>query len=162
MKRVIGIIVLLAILIFVFSTILFPYVSNFVGWNGYKMWEDRIRTDKIEESKKRKVFVKELNYRIIGSTNLKGFYFKPYLEKGFKVSNKSFNDTRIIKNTNNPYNICYERGLKDSIAIYFKKADEKKLDSFDGVWGYSRTPHLKDTLSLEIVSKKYHGIIKIW
>jgi len=163
MKKIVIVIILLSgIIILISKTIFFPYISNFVGWYGYKVWENRSKTTSIEKSKQRKVFVKELNYEIIYSGNKK-FYFKPYLERGFKVSNKSIEDTRIITDTKYPYNISFDRNLEQSIAIYYKKEDEKKLDSFDGYWGYLKQPYFKDTLHLKIDGLKNHsGIIKIW
>lgn len=163
MKKPVTIILALIIIILMYYMILKPYISNYVGWYGYKVWENRIKTEKIEESKQRKVFVKELNYKIEYSGNMQRFYFIPYLEKGFKVSNKSIKDTRIIAKTKYPYNICFERNLKDSIAIYYKKEDEKKLDSFDGYWGYLKRPYLKDTLYLQMDGEDNNtGTIKIW
>lgn len=163
MKKSIGIIFLLIIVIVILVTQLFPHISNFVGWYGYKVWKNRSKTESIEESKNRKVFVRELNYKVTYSGNLNGFHFKPYLEKGFRVSNKSMKDTHIINNTNFPYNISFERNKKDSIAIYYRKEDEKKLDSFDGYWGYLKKNYLKDTLYLKIDGENnHHGVIKIW
>ncbi|KFF25294.1 hypothetical protein [Chryseobacterium vrystaatense] len=163
MKKSIVTIFFLLVVIFVLSMMVFPYISNFVGWNGYQVWKNRSKTESIKESKRRKVFVRELNYKIIDSGDSKGFYFKPYLERGYKVSNKSINDTRIIKDTRYPYNISFDRNLKNGIAIYYKKEDEKKLDSFDGYWGYLKQPYIKDTLHLKIDGENnYHGIIKIW
>ncbi|SDM14706.1 hypothetical protein [Chryseobacterium taihuense] len=125
MKKVIVIILLLGIIILIFKTIFFPYISNFVGWYGYRVWENRSGSSSINESKQRKVFVKELNYEIIYSGDKKAFHFKPFLERGFKVSNKSIEDTRIITDTKYPYNISFDRNLEQSIAIYYKKEDEK-------------------------------------
>lgn len=162
MKKIILIIIIFTILIIIFKTVIFPSISNYVGWYGYKVWENRSKTTSIEESKQRKTFVKQLNFQIIYSGDKK-FYFKPYLERGFKVSTKSMKDTRIITDTKYPYNISFDRNLEQSIAIYYKKEDEKKLDSFDGYWGYLKHPYLKDTLYLKIDGENNHsGIIKIW
>lgn len=163
MKKAATIILALIIIILMYHMILKPYISNYVGWYGYKVWENRSGTETIKESKERKVFVKELQYHIEYSGDLKKLHFIPYVEKGFKVSNKSIKDTRILTKTRYPYNICFERNLKDSIAIYYKKQDEKKLDSFDGYWGYLKEPYLKDTVYLQIDGVNNNkGIIKIW
>ncbi|SMP21092.1 hypothetical protein [Chryseobacterium profundimaris] len=163
MKKPGSIILVLITLILIYYIILKPYISNYVGWYGYKVWENRSKTETIKESKERKVFVKELQYQIEYSGDIKNFHFIPYIEKGFKISDKSIKDTRIITGTNFPYNICFERNLKDSIAIYYKKQDEKKLDSFDGYWGYLKSPYLKDSLYLQIDGESNNeGVIKIW
>lgn len=155
-----GIFVAIFIAVIVYFT--FGYFSSFVGWYGYEKWKYRIKTDKINNSKERKVFIKELNYRIIDSNNLKGFYFKPYIERAFRYGYHSKNEIRIDEFTKFPYNLCYEYGLKDSVAIYIKEEDKKKLDSIDEVWGYLSTPYLKDTINFEINSKNHSGIIKVW
>lgn len=163
MKKSLIPILLLGILILLFVTVIFPRISNFVGWYGYKVWENRSKTTSIKESQERKVFVRELHYEIIYSGDKKAFHFKPYLERGFKVSNQSIKDTRIITDTKFPYNISFERNLKDKIAVHYEKEDEKKLDSFDGYWGYLKQPHVKDTLHLKIEGENNHnGVIKIW
>lgn len=163
---------IMILLSIIFLGIIFYYffgvVSSSIGWYGYGKWKYRVGTTSILESKKRNVFVKELNYKIIDSSNLKNFYFKPYIEKGFKYGFNSSKETRIINSSTYPYNISYERNLNDSIAIYYKKGDEKKLDSLNGVWGYLKQPYIKDTLTLElngandIKGKPKKGIIKIW
>lgn len=140
-----------------------PYISSSVGWYGYGKWKYRGRTSSIKDSKSRKVFVKELNYKIIDSANFKNFQFKPYLERGFSYGKHSMEDTRIWSNSNFSYNISYERNLKDSIVLYFIQESIEKLDSSDVVWGYSKTPYLKDTLTLTIEGANNHyGSIKIW
>jgi len=163
MKKGIVIILLLGIFIIIFFKGIFPNISNFVGWNGYKMWENRSKTNTIVDSKKRKVFVKELNYKILDSTNLGEFHFKPYLERGYRVGRYSYHETKIITNTDYPYNICFERNLKNSIAVYYSDNSKKKLDSFDGYWGYLKNPYIKDTLYLILDGEKIdQKRIKIW
>jgi hypothetical protein len=150
-----------SVLLFVY--IFLPYASSYIGWYGYSKWKYRHRTDSIQTSKNRNVFVKQLNYEIVGSAGYKNFRFTPYLEKGFKYSKHSSEDTRIIHNSSYPYNICYERNLNDSIVLRFNEDSVKKLDSSDVVWGYSKTPYLKDTLMLIIEGQQKHtGLIKIW
>lgn len=150
---------LLLLLIFILNI---EKINNAIGWYGYGYWKYRISTSIVQESKKRGVFVKNLNYKIIDSTNLKDFYFSPYIEKGFKVGKNNENETHILTNSNFPYNLCYERGLKDSVAIYILEDDINKIDSTNEVWGYLKQPFLKDTIRLRINSKNHKGIIKIW
>lgn len=152
--------------IVLFSVLLycaFGIFSSSVGWYGYQKWKYRVGTNTISESKHRKVFVKELNYKIVDSANLKGFDFKPYVEKGFKYGYHSMEDTRIDKFSHYPYNLSYERNVKDSIVLNIFPEDKEKLDSSDVVWGYLTQPCLKDTIRIEIECMgKQKGIIKIW
>ncbi|MGN7757505.1 hypothetical protein ACTJIV_08500 [Chryseobacterium sp. 22532] len=151
----------ISILFFVY--IFLPFASNYIGWYGYSKWKYRHGTDNIQMSKNRNIFIKQLNYKIIDSAGFKNFRFTPYLEKGFKYGKHFSEDTRIIQNSSYPYNICYERNLKDSIVLRFTEDSVKKLDSSDVVWGYSKTPYLKDTLMLIIEGPREHaGLIKIW
>ncbi|WP_336733130.1 hypothetical protein [Chryseobacterium sp. VD8] len=162
MKRVIFIFTGVIILC-VFFYYAFGIFSSFVGWYGYQKWKYRIGTDLIRESKQRKVFVKDLNYKIVDSANLKGFYFKPYIEKVFRYGYHSMEDTRIDTYTKYPYNLSYERNKKDSVVLNIFPEDKEKLDSSDAVWGYLKQPYLKDTIRIEIEgAAKQKGIIKVW
>jgi len=163
MKKSFKLIIIFTIIILFVMLVFFPHVSNFIGWYGYRKWQYRQGTDNIAESKKRNVFVRELNYKIVDSAGFKNIHFIPYLEKGFKYGKHSSEDTRIMSHTDFPYNISYERNLKDSLVLYFIENDLKKLDSSDAVWGYSKTPYLKDTLTLKIEgTNQGYGLIQIW
>lgn len=154
----IGIIISSAILYYAYGVF-----SSSVGWYGYQKWKYRGGTTTIKESKQRKVFMKELNYKIVDSANLKGFYFKPYIEKGFRYGYHSMEDTRIDSFSQYPYNLSYERNIKDSIVLNIFPEDKKKIDSSDVVWGYLKQPYLKDTIRIKIEGAgKQKGIIKIW
>ena len=97
------------------------------------------------------------------SANLKGFYFKPYIEKVFRYGYHSMEDTRIDTYTKYPYNLSYERNKKDSVILNIFPEDKEKLDSSDAVWGYLKQPYLKDTIRIEIEgAAKQKGIIKVW
>jgi hypothetical protein len=158
---------LLIFISIIISTVILYYAygifSSFVGWYGYQKWKYRSGTTTIKEAKQRKVFIKELNYKIIDSANLKGFYFKPYIERGFRYGYHSMEDTRIDTYTKYPYNLSYERNKRDSIVLNIFLEDKEKLDSSDVFWGYLRQPYLRDTISIEIQGMgKQKGIIKIW
>ena len=153
-----GIIVLIIFLYYAFGIF-----SSSIGWYGYQKWRYRGGTTTIKESKQRKVFVKELEYKIIDSANLKGFYFKPYIEKGFRYGFHSMEETRIDNHSTYSYNLSYERNKKDSIVLNIFPEDKKKLDSSDVVWGYLRQPYLQDTIRIKIDGVgNQKGIIKIW
>ncbi|RLJ31866.1 hypothetical protein CLU97_1307 [Chryseobacterium sp. 7] len=154
----IGIVILCTILYYAFGVF-----SSSVGWYGYQKWKYRGGTTTIKEAKQRKVFVKELEYKIIDSANLKGFHFKPYIEKGFRYGYHSMEETRIDNYSKYPYNLSYERNKKDSISLDIFLEDKKKLDSADVVWGYLKQPYLKDTIRIKIEGAgNQKGIIKIW
>jgi len=159
-----GVYILTGIIILgIFLYYSFGVFSSSVGWYGYQKWKYRVGTNAISESKQRKVFVKELNYKIVDSANLKGFYFKPYIEKGFRYGYHSMEQTRVDTYTKYLYNLSYERNQKDSIVLNIFPEDKVKLDSSDVVWGYLKQPFLKDTIRIEIEGRgKQKGIIKIW
>ncbi|WP_343659406.1 hypothetical protein [Chryseobacterium sp.] len=159
-----GIIIFIIIILF---SMLFYYAfgvfSSSVGWYGYQKWKYRVHTSNIEKSKQRKVFVRELKYKIVDSANLKGFYFKPYIEKGFRYGHHSMEETRIDTYTKYPYNLNYERNKNDSISLDIFPEDKKKLDSSDVVWGYLKQSYLQDTIRIKINGVgNEKGIIKIW
>nr|WP_315029310.1 hypothetical protein [uncultured Chryseobacterium sp.] len=162
MKRGIKLVIsTVAICIFFYYAL--GYFSSFVGWYGYQKWKYRRRTDSIETSKERKIFVKELQYKIVDSTNLKGFYFKPYIEKGFRYGYHSMEETKIDRFTQYPYNLSYERNKRDLITLDIYEEDKEKLDSSDIVWGYLKTPYLRDTIRIKIEGPgRQKGTIKIW
>ncbi len=141
----------------------FGIFSSSVGWYGYQKWKYRGGTTTIIESKQRKVFVKKLEYKIVDSANLKGFYFKPYIEKGFRYGYHSMEETRIDQYTKYPYNLSYERSKNNSISLDIFPEDMKKIDSCEVVWGYLKQPYLQDTIRFKINGAgNEKGIIKVW
>ena len=71
------------------------YLSPFVGWYGYKKWRYQTNTISIDESKSRKVFVKELNFGISGFGDTVD-NFHAYIEKGFRYGYHSSEVTRLL------------------------------------------------------------------
>lgn len=138
------------------------YISSFVGWYGYKKWRYRVSTSDIENSKKRGVFVKELNYQIdsfSGTIN----NFKPYIEKGFKFGLHSSDETVPLKNTDFPYQLGFNNRPSNEIFISIRKDQLIKFDSANACWGYLKQPQLKDTIILIIDGENIHsGIVKVW
>lgn len=158
--------IIFAVIIVGIGYFIFMGISNYVGWYGYEKWKYRVGTDSIENSKKRNVFVKELNYKIIDGKNLNDFKFTPYIERAFRYGKHSSRETVIDKYTKFPYNLSYERNKNDSIALDI--INKEKLDSSNVVWGYLKNPSLKDTIIIKIEGAKdknneeKSGIIKIW
>lgn len=156
---------------FLFLTILigislFFLANSYFGWYGYQKWKNRIGTISINESKKRGVFEKELNYEIIDSQNLHNFKFKPYFEKGFKVGMYTSEETNPVKYSKYPFNLSFDRNKNDS--IYLNILNKDRSDSSDVVWTYFKNPKLKDTIIIKIDAPKnkkgkhISGTIKVW
>lgn len=59
--------------------------------------------------KKQEGFCETLQYEIIDAENLYDFTFTPYLEKGFKVGLHTSEETNIIKKSEFPFNLSYDR-----------------------------------------------------
>lgn len=156
---------------FLFLTILigislFFLANSYGSWYGYQKWKNRIGTSSINESKKRGVFEKELNYKIIDSQNLHNFKFRPYFEKGFKVGIHTSEVTNPVTYSKYPFNLSFERNKNDS--IYLNILNKEKADSSDVVWTYFKNPKLKDTIIIKIDAsknkkgKEISGTIKVW
>lgn len=161
MKKVL-IIFFSVILILVVGYFALGYVSSFVGWYGYKKWQFRVATSNMEESKKRGVFIKELQFQV-DSFSGKILDFKPYIEKGFKYGLHSSEETVPLFNSNYPYQLSINFHPSERIGILIKEGELKKFDSSSSTRGYLKYPDLKDTIIMEIIGKNIHsGIIKIW
>lgn len=162
LKSILIFLFLIGIGLFFFFTI----INNYFGWYGYKKWENRNGTNSIAESKKRGIFLKELNYKIVESQNLHDFEFKPYFEKGFKYGVHSSEETNPVKFSKYPINLSFERNKNDSIALNI--INKEKADSSDIVWTFFEKPKLKDTIFIQIDGSKnkngkmISGKIKIW
>ena len=165
----------LIILIGFLIYLIFPAINNYFGWYGYKYWTFRVHSQNISESKQRKIFVKELKYKFVDSIQMNGFYFKPFIEKGFKFGKHSMQETYPIKNSKYPYNLNFEWGknpysikdknkMNESISVFIKKEDLEKIDSSDAVWGYLEQPKLRDTITIEYSNYDFSktGTIKVW
>ncbi len=81
------------------------FASSYIGWYGYKKWKYRVGTSSIEESRKRGVFEKELNFQVDSFAGSLGD-FKPYIERGFRYGNHSSKETVPIANSLYPYDRC--------------------------------------------------------
>ena len=136
-------------------------MSKGIGWYGYEQWKYRHGTTSIDEAKRRKVFSKELNFKV---ENYSGelYNFKPYVEKGFTFGHHSSEVTVPIK-TDFPYQLSFDYTNHQGFGIFIKEQELSKFDSAGAVWGYLRQPFLKDTVVLEIRGEGIHsGEIKVW
>ncbi|MEG0928959.1 hypothetical protein [Chryseobacterium sp.] len=154
---------------------LYVALNLYTGWYGYGYWKYRTGTTTIAESKKRNVFVKELHYKFVEPITIKDFYFKPYIERGYKFGMNNENETHTIKNSKCPYNLSFEwknnpsvmkdkTKINNSISVFINKDDLNKIDSSDANWGYLGNPYLKDTIRVEYSDYNGNktGIIKVW
>lgn len=142
-------------------TILLGYLSSIVGWYGYKKWEYRVSSLNVEESKKRNVFVRKLNYKIL-TPEITIPDFNPFIEKGFKYGKHSSSQTVLIENSDYPYQLSFNYRPTKELTILIKNSNLKKFDSSDGSWGYLKKSYLKDTIFLNIFSNKQTGTIAVW
>lgn len=113
-------------------------MNAYGGWYGYQKWKYRGGTSSISKSKRRGVFVKTLHYKIVEAENLHDFKFTPYFERGFKFGFHTSEETNIIKNSQFPFNLSYDRNKKDSVALNILNME--KADSSDVVWAYFKNP----------------------
>ncbi len=154
---------------------LYVALNLYFGWYGYGYWKNRLHSLDINESKKRNVFVRELNYKFVESAVIEDFYIRPYIEKGYKCGINDENETHIIKNSkypynlnlewkNNPYTMQDKTKMENSISVFISKDDLKKIDSSDAVWGYLSKPYLRDTIRIEYsdYNNNHKGTIKVW
>jgi hypothetical protein len=155
-------ILIIGILILVLGYFLLGYISSYIGWYGYKKWRYRVATASIEESKKRRVFIKELHYEVDSfQGTLKDF--RPYIEKGFKYGRHTSEETVPLKNTNYLYQLSFNFPPTGEISLHIKKDQLEKFDSSDLVRGYLKSPNLSDTIIVNINAENNKtGIIRIW
>jgi ABC-type multidrug transport system fused ATPase/permease subunit len=153
--KIIFIIFLLSILIF----IAVGYLSSYFGWYAYKKWEYRKHSASIQESMRRGVFLKELNYKI-DSFNGYQFRFEAFIERGFKWGRHSSDVTIPIEGSNYDYQFTYNYSPKQMIFITIEK-DE--MNKFDSAGGYLKQPKLSDTIILKVEGVGNEtGKIKVW
>ena len=139
------------------------YLSSYVGWYGYKKWKHRIGSTDISESKRRGVFVKELNFKVEGySGHLHGF--KPFIERGYKYGYHTSEETLPLTDTNYPYQLSFQYKRNQSFGLLILDDDLNNFDSSDAVWGYLRYPKLLDTITLQIGGEgiSHEARIKVW
>ncbi|MFN4027893.1 MAG: hypothetical protein ACK4IZ_10640 [Flavobacterium sp.] len=144
---------------------LYILANSYCGWYAYKKWVPRRSTyGNIEEAVERNVYVKKLNYK---STKLPKD-FNIYIEKGFHYGLHGANDTKLVQNSNYPYQISYVNRSKDDDMSYYI-VNQTDFDSLDLTTVYLKSADFKDTLILGIHEFNYEikkwdsiGIIKIW
>ena len=137
---------------------------NFLADAAYddQHWIYRKMSDSIEESVKRGVFVKELNYKIDSFAG-SSFKFEAFIEKAFTHGHKSVHETILIEATKFPYRLSFNSRPNNAIGIFIRPDQLEKFDSSNAVWGFLKYPKLPDTIILEIRGEGIKsGLIKVW
>lgn len=152
---------LIIFLIVLFITIFL--LNTYFGWYGYEQWKHRRDTyGNKRESIKRKVFIKNLNYK--STHSLVGF--NVYLERGYWFGFHDMNETRY-KSTMYPYQVSFNGIGKDKFLSIsnLNEFDSISNESFERPNIYLDKKILEDTVILKIMDYKTRdsiGFIKIW
>lgn len=154
------------IIVCVLSTLIglgITFSNSYFGWYGYEKYKyRRITFGNREESIKRKVFIRDLEF----NSNVDLDCFRIYIEKGFKYGYHGSTYTTLIEKSNYPYQISYK--FLDSIKlISYEVSNKSKYDSVDNTTIFLKKPELIDTLNLKVFkysSKKWDsiGFIRVW
>jgi len=74
------------------------------GWFSRKRWKGRRASISVEDSKNRKVFIRNLNFETDNSKYDENLSF--FLEKGYKWGYLSYNNTRVIDEDKKDERLC--------------------------------------------------------
>jgi len=162
MKQII-ILIAIGIVIAITGYIALGYLSSYIGWDGYRKWEHRVGTSRIEDAKKRGVFVKELKFTVENYAGSLGG-FRPYIERGFKYGRHTSEETVPLTGSDYPYKLSFNKDSISGIGFLIRDSSLWKFDSADACWGYLRTPELKDTILVDIAGEHIPrgGFIKVY
>lgn len=148
--------------LFVIGYYALGYLSSYVGWYGYEKWKHRVATSNIDDSKRRGVFERELQFQVDSFDGTLGD-FRPYIEKGFRYGRHTSEETIPITDSDYPYQLSFDYLRRAEFGVFIREDQLSKFDSANVVWGYLATPHLPDTVILTIVGENAHsGQIKVW
>ena len=155
-------IIAVIVLVLLLGLLTLSSINSYCGWYAYKKWKYRAATGDINDSKRRHVFVKELHFKV-DSFSGKIENFHAYIERGFHFSHISQDDTEPLNGSKYPFQLSYTFYNTSALGIMPRKSELKKFDSSDAIWGYLKSPILKDTVIVDLVGENIHaGIIKIW
>ena len=155
-------IVLICTLIFLFVVY---FSSSYFGWYGYEKWKYRRSTrGEVEESKKRNVYIKKLNYQVLPD-NL-NVNFTAFIEKGYFYGFHSMKETRIVSNKSSyPFQISFSQmDIKNDIYFSLNQEIIHKYDSIDRYCVYLEDMFIRDTIYIYVIKNNRDsiGIIKIF
>ncbi|WP_303850184.1 hypothetical protein [Apibacter mensalis] len=132
------------------------YLSSYIGWYGYEKWKYRRYTrGDIEESKMRKVFVKQVPYIVDPDTiKTEGMF---YIEKGYTYGKHSMDDTKVltIKDTKYPFQLMY----KDLSIIYLEKDNPNSKDSLNDFGLNLKDSIIRDTIYYRLLKRKGINVV---
>lgn len=134
------------------------YIANsYIGWYGYEKWKPRRNTyGNFEESKTRNVFVKKLPYDKLKQDSLP---FDIYIERGFKYGINNSAITRIIDDSNYPYQISHTQ--RDSLnLISYKISNIEEFDSIFNNFILLDSSILKKKIKIDV--QRFDTIIRKW
>ncbi len=138
------------------------FFSIYIGWYAREPWKYRMATKNIDDAKKRSVFIRKLNYKVVDFPDTITT-FQPYIERGFKYGEHSFTETVPLENTDYPYQLSFNSTPKPGFGIFIRKDQLQKFDSSNASWGYLKHPFLPDTITLDIMGENVKsGLIKVW
>ena len=113
-------------------------------------WKIRKHSSSSEDSKRRGVFVKPLNYKIENYHNL-AFNLDPFIERAFTHGKTSVKQTIVMNVTNYPYTFTFNERPFDGASLHINEDDLSKFDSSNYLRGYLKNPFLPDTIRLFFV-----------
>ena len=155
----------IVVLIFVFLTLMLVinfFFTPYILWYAKKEWLPRRASKTIEESMRRGVFVKKLefvsdsSFRFLDHTEI-------FLEKGFRYKDMS-EETGALIGSQYPYQLVYPTVPEQDTRIILDPVNAGVFDSTSYFWGYLKEPHIRDTLffRIKIGNEKKEYAIKAW
>lgn len=123
---------------------------------GYEKWKYRRYTrGNIEESKRRKVFVKQVPYIVVPDTIKTDGVF--YIERGYTYGKHSMDDTRILslKGTKYSFQLMY----KNLSIVYLEKDNPNSKDSLNDFGLNLKDSIIKDTIYFRLLKRKGTNIV---
>ena len=130
----------------------FGYINSYFGWYSHEHYKYRKSSTDIADSKRRVVFIKELNYKVEGySGNLYGF--KPFIEKAYTWGYNTSEETKPWTNTIYPYQVAFSYQSSSNFGVLATDETHSKFDSSIASLIYLKQPKLTDTIVLEIAGE---------
>jgi hypothetical protein len=141
----------------------FGYINSYFGWYSHEHYKYRKGSTNIADSKRRGVFVKELNYKVEGyNDSLYGF--KPFIEKAYTWGYNTSEETKPWTNTDYPYQVAFSYQRLSNFGLLATDETLSKFDSSTGNLIYLKQEKLTDTITLEIGGEQISkgAIIKVF
>lgn len=151
------------ILILVVAYFGFGYINSYFGWYSHEHYKYRKGSTDIADSKRRGVFIKELNFQVEGYSGYL-YGFKPFIEKAYTFGYNTSEDTKPWTNTNYPYQVAFSYRASSNFGVLVTDETHLKFDSSFARLIYLKKPKLTDTIILEIGGEQIPkgAIIKVF